>query len=220
MGLIPACAGKTSRRSFKHFWMRAHPRVCGENAAVFDAVAGAAGSSPRVRGKPAPPPHGANKPGLIPACAGKTPSIIHAMTPAAAHPRVCGENDLWACQTVDWKGSSPRVRGKPSGAGDGHGGCRLIPACAGKTKTRNTKISGSPAHPRVCGENEKCTNRWLKHWGSSPRVRGKPRGRPADHSRGGLIPACAGKTGTRRKPWRRMRAHPRVCGENSRVAWA
>ena len=50
--------------------------------------------------------------------------------------------------------------------------------------------------------------------GSSPRVRGKPRGRPRHPVRRGLIPACAGKT--RRTParCRRQWAHPRVCGEN------
>ena len=49
--LIPACAGKTSRIAAVRACLRAHPRVCGENAAVFNSVAGAAGSSPRVRGK-------------------------------------------------------------------------------------------------------------------------------------------------------------------------
>ena len=51
LGLIPACAGKTDDEVGVPLVEGAHPRVCGENAAVFNAVAGAAGSSPRVRGK-------------------------------------------------------------------------------------------------------------------------------------------------------------------------
>ena len=51
--------------------------------------------------------------------------------------------------------------------------------------------------------------------GSSPRVRGKPRGGARDPAAPGLIPARAGKTRTRATsptaPW----AHPRACGENS-----
>ena len=50
-GLIPACAGKTTSLEFTRLRAWAHPRVCGENAMIGTAVAGAAGSSPRVRGK-------------------------------------------------------------------------------------------------------------------------------------------------------------------------
>ena len=53
--LIPACAGKTTtmRRICRTAW--AHPRVCGENCRPHTWRVGAAGSSPRVRGKLATP---------------------------------------------------------------------------------------------------------------------------------------------------------------------
>ena len=71
-GLIPACAGKTRAGARIRASARAHPRVCGENPAHDYGDAQAAGSSPRVRGKPV---HGLAQVlelGLIPACAGKT----------------------------------------------------------------------------------------------------------------------------------------------------
>ena len=50
--------------------------------------------------------------------------------------------------------------------------------------------------------------------GSSPRVRGKLVGRMAVEARGGLIPACAGKTVRPALDAAYSEAHPRVCGEN------
>ena len=50
----------------------AHPRVCGENAAENSDKDVVTGSSPRVRGKLAVLPEQLDRPGLIPACAGKT----------------------------------------------------------------------------------------------------------------------------------------------------
>ena len=91
---------------------------------------------------------------------------------------------------------------------------RLIPACAGKTESWSHRAANPEAHPRVCGEN--CARRIFPHCrlGSSPRVRGKPTHGTTRANRGRLIPACAGKTTRRRKTPRRLRAHPRVCGEN------
>ena len=73
MGLIPACAGKTSpnRAGMSQPW--AHPRVCGENWANAGKTVPFEGSSPRVRGKRRRVDWGLGCRGLIPACAGKTP---------------------------------------------------------------------------------------------------------------------------------------------------
>mgnify|MGYP000941189907 CR=1 FL=1 len=112
-GLIPACAGKTSRRRSLLRPSPAHPRVCGENL----------GSAPR-----------ASAPAwLIPACAGKTSYGCRPAACLSAHPRVCGENYWVPASRMRKLGSSPRVRGK-LGVGEAHGGVDgLIPACAGKT---------------------------------------------------------------------------------------
>ena len=158
------------------------------------------GSSPRVRGKPRLRRNMAPRSGLIPACAGKTKTETAGGSPYTAHPRVCGENrvlDPSECAPV---GSSPRVRGKrvlfvrcwpPAG---------LIPACAGKTIVSVIGVSFSGAHPRVCGENFMNPKTAYSQAGSSPRVRGKRRGRGLTHFHERLIPACAGKTPGRRAP--------------------
>ena len=90
--LIPARAGKTASSGAPPGSARAHPRACGENWAATDMGSSAPGSSPRVRGKPAPcaaPPAGG---GLIPARAGKTSCASSTTRRTSAHPRACGEN--------------------------------------------------------------------------------------------------------------------------------
>ena len=157
-------------------------------------------------------PH--SKKGLIPACAGKT--VFTSLGPAQrpAHPRVCGENYSADSIIRTLEGPSPRVRGKLLPPGDPNRAARLIPACAGKTGRCGRGAHRAEAHPRVCGEN--CYSRHVGEddSGSSPRVRGKPRGWYAAPRPPRLIPACAGKTESRKRPARRTAAHPRVCGEN------
>ena len=70
--LIPARAGKTNTTAFPLEWDRAHPRACGENRTAGKSLSNRAGSSPRVRGKPAPHSHFIRDSRLIPARAGKT----------------------------------------------------------------------------------------------------------------------------------------------------
>ena len=172
-GLIPACAGKTS--SFVALMGKtwAHPRVCGENPAGSVRKPSSAGSSPRVRGKPLwqiPTPNPAR---LIPACAGKTRLRAWTSRDGTAHPRVCGENFPERLSLAVVRGSSPRVRGKPSGVGVGVGLVGLIPACAGKTAAVSCSGCKRRAHPRVCGENCQGEHSLQVYVGSSPRVRGK-----------------------------------------------
>ena len=217
-GLIPACAGKTSFSRCALMVVRAHPRVCGENEFFEVCVTGGQGSSPRVRGKlwDAGTPKLTAR--LIPACAGKTRGPEARGRYRQAHPRVCGENRLRVWLAVFGRGSSPRVRGKRGEFRGRWWRVGLIPACAGKTSSGRTTGVTSGAHPRVCGENGLITRFWGGVGGSSPRVRGKPARSASDVFLRGLIPACAGKTKMSILTARRLRAHPRVCGENSRPA--
>ena len=73
-GLIPACAGNTSFTVWTRWNRRAHPRVCGENVLKIVDGNAYAGSSPRVRGKLEAVADVSTEIGLIPACAGKTPT--------------------------------------------------------------------------------------------------------------------------------------------------
>ena len=70
--LIPAHAGKTTRRGPRINKHRAHPRACGENLPCVSVFLCGGGSSPRMRGKPLIPLSPLSHTGLIPAHAGKT----------------------------------------------------------------------------------------------------------------------------------------------------
>ena len=70
--LIPARAGKTALGAPHWSPPRAHPRACGENLLEAARKVFPEGSSPRVRGKPAPHSHFIRDSRLIPARAGKT----------------------------------------------------------------------------------------------------------------------------------------------------
>ena len=151
---------------------------------------------------------------LIPACAGKTPTLTVCSVSQRAHPRVCGENEALGC-CLDWeRGSSPRVRGKLTREAVRREGRRLIPACAGKTTKPTLLLLTRRAHPRVCGENREIVPCCTPSAGSSPRVRGKPFLEIKVKPMSGLIPACAGKTRSRACQPACTGAHPRVCGEN------
>ena len=127
---------------------------------------------------------------------------------------MCGENQRKIKLFTSEEGSSPRVRGKQLDRLARRGLTRLIPACAGKTAPRFAGRRDEWAHPRVCGENYNPDLHICVQPGSSPRVRGKRNSENARDLSRGLIPACAGKTGTRTRPRPPIWAHPRVCGEN------
>ena len=70
----------------------------------------------------------------------------------------------------------------------------LIPAHAGKTPDLVHIDVNTRAHPRACGENETGEVKERLVFGSSPRMRGKPRFGGTYLPGRGLIPAHAGKT--------------------------
>ena len=130
---------------------------------------------------------------------GKRPVGSQAAPTHAEHPRVCGENSWPKKSSSSRKGTSPRMRGKPS--------CLIL-----------LRASQSE-HPRVCGENSALLSVASSKPGTSPRMRGK---RPVhQHGRRCVrnIPAYAGKTPDDGCAARETAEHPRVCGENS-AAWA
>ena len=132
-GLIPARAGKTAEGAQRVRADEAHPRACGENPLPTGGRSSAAGSSPRVRGKPPPLPLHRRPHRLIPARAGKTKRESSTPRSRRAHPRACGENYAPMIAALGSAGSSPRVRGKPQPLAPHAPHPRLIPARAGKT---------------------------------------------------------------------------------------
>ena len=132
VGLIPAGAGSTSNPACKRVRSEAHPRRCGEHSTACQSPGIGWGSSPQVRGAPPSPPPGSNRPRLIPAGAGSTPTVR-------------GGADTWV-------GSSPQVRGAPSRSSRQSLCGWLIPAGAGSTRSRRLTSARPWAHPRRCGE--------------------------------------------------------------------
>ena len=171
-GIIPACAGNTSTASRPSRSTWDHPRVCGEHPLRPKAPTGSTGSSPRVRGTllvllVLPVHHG-----IIPACAGNTSCPPEPACRPRDHPRVCGEHFTLISMLLLSSGSSPRVRGTPSGFFKVRSDLGIIPACAGNTLKLPTRSTYGRDHPRVCGEHRFFLFAPTLTLGSSPRVRG------------------------------------------------
>ena len=151
--LIPAHAGKTSKRILVSSISWAHPRSRGENRSRLHPRRGGRDSSPLTRGKRPAGGECPCEPRLIPAHAGKTMSSRNSSNSARAHPRSRGEN-FCGCSApdADW-GSSPLTRGKRAHSASGTGRDGLIPAHAGKTFMASATSLFTWAHPRSRGEN-------------------------------------------------------------------
>ena len=131
------------------------------------------------------------------------------------HPRVCGEHNIASTQALRMSGSSPRMRGTPSGA-LATGSCiGIIPAYAGNTCRSARSRSKARDHPRVCGEHYNEAGASTTVPGSSPRMRGTLPESAQALLLSRIIPAYAGNTAfphaSRPYSW----DHPRVCGEHS-----
>ena len=110
---IPAYAGKTASRRLPGAPTAEHPRVCGENLSLRSDDFWMCGTSPRMRGKPDDDIIEAVQKRNIPAYAGKTAPRNQQASYRPEHPRVCGENVQCLRQTLQGRGTSPRMRGKP-----------------------------------------------------------------------------------------------------------
>ena len=134
--------------------------------------------------------------------------------PAAfCKPRTCREKSAVYRAAGSLTGSPPRMRGKEIVGGDLPPVRGITPACAGK-RCPDTESSGcSRDHPRVCGEKSMLERRLNHALGSPPHVRGKVRTPIIPHFRGGITPACAGKSHLWLQAYSHRKDHPRMCGE-------
>ena len=98
-GSSPRMRGKRYAPKERNSNGAAHPRACGENKRAEEARLAAWGSSPRMRGKHHRVWVYAQGEGLIPAHAGKTPTVLAVCFMALAHPRACGENLIFCGKT-------------------------------------------------------------------------------------------------------------------------
>ena len=213
-GLIPAHAGKTRMCGRCTLQCRAHPRSRGENSLSTNGKPAFQGSSPLTRGKRTRGIAPGSSPGLIPAHAGKTDARAARDNRAGAHPRSRGENAERRRGGELLRGSSPLTRGKQNGEWRAENLEGLIPAHAGKTRSRDHRFRHRRAHPRSRGENWSTAKLEVGQAGSSPLTRGKPRGRFELPDLLRLIPAHAGKTLLFHQTIGSTWAHPRSRGEN------
>ena len=132
-GIIPACAGSTSRPPDLHTVPRDHPRMCGEHPLVTSSASPSAGSSPHVRGARRRQQDHPGSQGIIPACAGSTPMSPTGRGAMWDHPRMCGEHSRPMKSRSNCGGSSPHVRGARQSRSLINLSLGIIPACAGST---------------------------------------------------------------------------------------
>ena len=91
-GIIPACAGSTTCVSWREYWPRDHPRMCGEHFHAVEQDGAERGSSPHVRGAHNLTVDSVQNIGIIPACAGSTFHWFAVRSALRDHPRMCGEH--------------------------------------------------------------------------------------------------------------------------------
>ena len=137
-GLIPACAGSTTRSACRTSRTWAHPRMRGEHEGDGDTLAKGDGSSPHARGAPSSGSRSRRSAGLIPACAGSTAVSFQRPDETRAHPRMRGEHFPGRPVTQISPGSSPHARGALVLMLAAQSTRRLIPACAGSTPPGGT----------------------------------------------------------------------------------
>ena len=186
----------------------------GEHSSSAATIATAVGSSPHARGAPVNLVVLQLHQGIIPACAGSTPSCTDASRPRRDHPRMRGEHIVRHPVLSIVRGSSPHARGALVGFARAPDCDGIIPACAGSTACAPTPCGTRWDHPRMRGEHLVMIWTTLGMMGSSPHARGAPQ-RPAYLGcLGGIIPACAGSTRAALRAARRRRDHPRMRGEH------
>ena len=125
-----------------------------------------------------------------------------------------GEHGLLGGEPVRCEGSSPHARGTRNGAGPPGMPFGIIPACAGNTESQSSSSSSARDHPRMRGEHLTVNHRAVIQRGSSPHARGTRGQGDAVQVAVGIIPACAGNTGTRNIFYKHRGDHPRMRGEH------
>ena len=150
-GIIPARAGFTPRSSTTTRAPRDHPRSRGVYGFPVRRIERECGSSPLARGLRSGPSPQDGGHGIIPARAGFTQRQAPNPRPGGDHPRSRGVYDWERPIVGDAPGSSPLARGlHQRDRRDGvEGG--IIPARAGFTFYRSTRISERLDHPRSRG---------------------------------------------------------------------
>ena len=186
----------------------------GEHERRSDAMASESGSSPHARGAQRAAPVASAAVGIIPACAGSTPSDHSRLPTTWDHPRMRGEHMVPPEAGRGGRGSSPHARGAPHEVAGHRLLAGIIPACAGSTRRDESSGPIIRDHPRMRGEHARQRFTTSAIMGSSPHARGALPPSLREGGTSGIIPACAGSTTGPGASTRRTADHPRMRGEH------
>ena len=140
LGITPAYAGKSMKKSLQLKPWRDHPRVCGEKESLHSVPVVRVGSPPRMRGKAFAASAAFARARITPAYAGKRGTFLLNYGGARDHPRVCGEKIRKAAKAANQRGSPPRMRGKAAFHSRFPALAGITPAYAGKRLKRSHRI--------------------------------------------------------------------------------
>ena len=135
-GITPACAGNTEKSWMNYTILWDHPRMRGEYFHVLDKLCHFLGSPPHARGILKVAALQELHPGITPACAGNTSSLIIGHCLARDHPRMRGEYCFKSISASLRLGSPPHARGIPPTHEFLSALPGITPACAGNTYIR------------------------------------------------------------------------------------
>ena len=215
VGIISACAERTSASHPAQSNPRDHLRVCGADTVDAWVKHPKSGSSPRVRSGPRSCPARSSGSGIISACAERTAPDSCTNPPARDHLRVCGADFQGPACMWPPPGSSPRVRSGLQDRVRRRSDRGIISACAERTACSASTRRAGWDHLRVCGADDEDWSNPDVLRGSSPRVRSGHHPHARHLRQRGIISACAERTehGLREyhPPW----DHLRVCGADS-----
>ena len=150
--------------------------------------------------------------GIISACAEQTSPAPNCAHRTRDHLRVCGADWRTSGDGKVCEGSSPRVRSRQPPRHRRNPCRRIISACAEQTTRYLVTDEQLRDHLRVCGADNMVSSFALIGYGSSPRVRSRPRAGAHVRSDRRIISACAEQTHRCGRRSRRLRDHLRVCG--------
>ena len=192
---IPAYAGNSAADQSKNDLPPVHPRLRGELDRHDIGCVIPVGSSPLTRGTPAKQLAAQNQSRFIPAYAGNSGYSYQAGGYITVHPRLRGELNLRSDNVSEAGGSSPLTRGTHLHSQLHFSEGRFIPAYAGNSSIKRTKIALGTVHPRLRGELPIETPETLVVFGSSPLTRGTQRTTKNPVKTRRFIPAYAGNSG-------------------------
>ena len=153
-GNTPACAGKTPCADSRRGPGEKHPRLRGEDAELTWQATAALETPPLARGRRRGSHGGRQGERNTPACAGKTSGTPSSRRLPWKHPRLRGEDLDLQHQSEREEETPPLARGRHEAVLIMHRRFRNTPACAGKTRARQTRNGSVRKHPRLRGEDE------------------------------------------------------------------